>query len=397
MRKRLYIGNGIVMTMGACGNLSKGGVLIEDGYIKEVGANIEIPKDSRRVDAKGGYIMPGIIDAHCHIGIFGSGTGPAGVDGNEENVALTPQMRAIDGIYPLDPEFLHSRQNGVTMAATGPGSANPIGGQFAVVHTSGNTVEEMLVKAPSSMKMAFGENPKNCHGNNGRLPGTRMGVAALIREKLYQACEYSCKLERSGDNPEKRPPFDLGLEALIPVIKGELMVKAHAHRADDIMTAIRIGEEFRLKMTIEHCSEGHLIAKQLAEKGKIVILGPFTGFPHKNEVIHQTEEAAGILEKAGVKLAIMTDLPAMHTENLRICAGVCFRKGLSEQGAFEAITLNAAKSLGLQECYGSLEAGKVADVAVFDKNPIRELDAKCICTVIKGSVVHEGECLKDIP
>lgn len=389
MKERIYIGNGHVVTMGPCGILSKGAVLIEDGYIKEVGAHTDIPRDSKRVDAKGGYIMPGIIDAHCHIGIFGSGTGPAGVDGNEENVALTPQMRAIDGIYPLDPEFARSRQNGVTMAATGPGSANPIGGQFAVVHTMGSTVEEMLVKAPAAMKMAFGENPKNCHGNNGRLPGTRMGIAALIREKLYQACEYSYKLERFGDNPDKRPPFDLGLEALIPVIKGELMVKAHAHRADDIMTAIRIGEEFDLKMTIEHCSEGHLIAKQLAEKGKMVILGPFTGFPHKNEVINQTEEAAGILEKAGVKLAIMTDLPAMHTENLRICAGICFRKGLSEQGAFEAITLNAAKSLGLQESYGSLEAGKVADVAVFDKNPITKLDARCICTVMKGEIVHE--------
>lgn len=388
MTKRLYIGNGIVKTMGQEGTLDKGGVLIEDGLIKAVGSDIDVPKDSYRVDAKGGYIMPGIIDAHCHIGIYGTGTGPAGVDGNELNVALTPQMRAIDGIYPLDPEFLRSRQNGVTMAATGPGSANPIGGQFAVVHTCGDTVEEMLVKTPAAMKIAFGENPKNCHGNNGRLPGTRMGVAALIREKLYQACEYSHKLECFGGKPDKKPAFDLGLEALIPVIKGELLVKAHAHRADDIMTAIRIGEEFNLKMTIEHCSEGHLIANQLAAKGKMVILGPYTGFPHKNEIINLTEEAAGILEKAGVKLAIMSDLPSMHTENLRICAGVCFRKGLSEEGAFEAITIRAAQSIGMDESYGSLEAGKVADVAVFDKNPVRELDAQCICTVIKGGIVH---------
>lgn len=388
--EKLFIGNGIVKTMGANGTLDKGGVLIEDGYIKETGTSIDVPKDCRKVDAGGGYIMPGIIDAHCHIGIYGTGIGPMGVDDNERNVALTPQMRAIDGIYPLDPEFLLSRQNGVTMTATGPGSANPIGGQFAALHTWGDTIDEMLVKAPLSMKMAFGENPKNCHGNNGRLPATRMGVAALIREKLYQACEYNDKLERYGDNPDKKPPFDLGLEALIPVIKGELMVKAHAHRADDIMTAIRIGEEFGLNMTIEHCSEGHLIANQLAAKGNMVILGPFTGFPRKNEIINRTEEAAGILERAGVKLAIMSDLPSMHTENLRICAGVCFRKGLSEQGAFEAITINAAKSIGLAESYGSLEAGKVADVAVFDKNPIRELDAKCICTVIQGEIVHEA-------
>lgn len=388
MKEKLYIGNGIVKTMGPDGTLTSGGVLIENGYITDVGAQVEVPRGSQFVDAKGGYIMPGMIDAHCHIGLFGSGTGPAGVDGNEEHVALTPQMRAIDGIYPLDAEFLRSRQNGVTMAATGPGSANPIGGQFAVIHTRGSTVEEMVVKAPAAMKMAFGENPKNCHGSNGRLPGTRMGVAALIREKLYQTCEYHHKLESAQDNPGKKPAFDLGLEALIPVIKGEMIVKAHAHRADDIMTAIRIGEEFGLQMTIEHCSEGHLIAGKLAEKGNMVILGPFTGFPHKNEVINQTEETAGVLEKAGVKLAIMTDLPAMHMENLRVCAGVCYRKGLSEEGAFKAVTIHAARSLGLDSSYGSLEIGKVADVVVFDKNPVKSLDAKCMTTVIQGEIVY---------
>lgn len=237
------------------------------------------------------------------------------------------------------------------------------------------------------MKMAFGENPKNVHGKS-RTPATRMGVAALIRETLYQAREYGEKKERAGENPDKRPPFDMKLEALLPVVKGELLVKAHAHRADDIMTAIRIAEEFGLKMTIEHGTEGHLIAEELAEKGYGVILGPYTGFPHKNEVIRQDESAAGILERAGVKTAIMTDLPGMHEENLVVCAGICHRKGMSEEGALKAVTIHAAELLGLSERIGSLEPGKDADIAVFDKNPVTSLDAKCILTVIDGKIVY---------
>lgn len=181
------------------------------------------------------------------------------------------------------------------------------------------------------------------------------------------------------------------LEALVPVVKGEMLVKAHAHRADDIMTAIRIAEEFGLNMTIEHCTEGHLIAEGLAKKNRIVILGPFTGFPHKNETIHQDESSAGILERAGVKVAIMTDLPGMHEENLVVCAGICHRKGMSEEGALKAITLHAAQALGLEERLGSLEVGKDGDVAIFDQNPVKHLDATCICTVLDGAVVHKAQ------
>ncbi len=385
----IYIKNGRTATMGADGVVENGGVLIEGGKIKEAGRVVNIPEDCEVIDVRGSFIMPGIIDAHTHSGVFGSGIGEAGVDGNEENDPITPQMRALDGIYPMDAEFARAYRAGGTCTATGPGSGNPIGGQFLAMKTKGRTMEEMVIKEPLAMKMAFGENPKNVHGKS-RTPATRMGVAALIRETLYQAKEYGEKKERAGENPDKRPPFDMKLEALLPVIKGELLVKAHAHRADDIMTAIRIAEEFGLKMTIEHGTEGHLIAEELAEKGYGVILGPYTGFPHKNEVIKQDESAAGILEKAGVKTAIMTDLPGMHEENLVVCAGICHRKGMSEEGALKAVTIHAAELLGLSERIGSLEPGKDADIAVFDKNPVTSLDAKCILTVINGKIVYRS-------
>ena len=388
MSKTIYIKNGTVATMGPMGTLESGEVLIENGKITQVGSKIDPPEGCEVIDAKGGFIMPGIIDAHTHIGVFGSGIGDAGVDGNESNDPITPQMRGLDGIYPLDPEFERALQAGVTCVATGPGSANPIGGQFLAMKTKGRVMEEMVIKEPLAMKMAFGENPKNVYGSK-CTPATRMGVAAMIREALYKAKEYGDKKDRALGNPDKMPPFDMKMEALVPVVRGELLVKSHAHRADDIMTAIRIAEEFNLKMTIEHCSEGHLIAEELAKKNRIAILGPFTGFPHKNEVIHQDESSAGILERAGVKVAIMTDLPGMHEENLVVCAGICHRKGMTEEGALKAITLHAAQAIGLEERIGSLETGKDGDVAIFDKNPVKHLDGKCICTVLNGAVVHK--------
>lgn len=391
MTRSLYIKNGYILTMGEKGNLSSGGVLIDNGKIIDVGEDIEIPEECKTIDAKGGYIMPGIIDAHCHIGIFETGIGEAGVDGNEDTNAITPEIRAIDGIYTLDKEFARSYKNGVTCVATGPGSANPIGGQFVGMKTVGNLINNMVVKEPLAMKFAFGENPKNSHGKKGKMPITRMGVAALIRNTLYKAKEYDRRKNNAIklDNPDKLPPFDLGMEALLPVIRKELPIKAHAHRADDIMTAIRIAKEFDLSMTLDHCSEGHLIAEELANAGYGVILGPFGGFPHKNEVINQELESTAILHEAGVKIAIMTDLPAMHTENLIRCAGMCYGAGLPEDVAFKSVTINAAEILGLDNRMGSLEEGKDGDVIIFDINPIKNIHAKCIFTAVDGVVVHD--------
>ena len=383
----VYIKNGTIATMGPAGVIENGGVLMVDGKIAQVGTDITPPEGCQVIDVQGAYVMPGIIDAHCHIGIFESGIGNAGVDGNETNDPITPEMRGLDGIYPLDPEFQRAYEAGVTCVATGPGSGNPIGGQFLAMKTKGRVMEEMVIKEPLAMKMAFGENPKNIYGSK-RTPATRMVVAAVIRETLYKALEYANKKERAAGDPEKLPPFNMKLEALIPVVKHGMLVKAHAHRADDIMTALRIADEFGLNMTIEHCTEGHLIADKLAERNCRAIVGPYTGFPHKNEVIHQDESAAGILERAGVKVAIMTDLPGMHEENLIVCAGICHRKGMSEEGALKAVTLHAAQVLGLGDTLGSLEVGKDGDVAVFTCNPVKNLDAKCICTTINGAVVH---------
>ena len=383
----VYIKNGTIATMGPAGVIENGGVLMVDGKITQVGTDIVPPEDCRVIDVQGAYVMPGIIDAHTHIGIFESGIGDAGVDGNETNDPITPEMRGLDGIYPLDPEFRRAYEAGVTCVATGPGSGNPIGGQFLAMKTKGQIMEEMVIREPLAMKMAFGENPKNVYGKK-RTPATRMGVAAMIRETLYKALEYANKKERAAGDPDKLPPYNMKLEALIPVVKHGMLVKAHAHRADDIMTALRIADEFGLNMTIEHCTEGHLIADQLAARNCRAIVGPYTGFPHKNEVIHQDESAAGILERAGVKVAIMTDLPGMHEENLIVCAGICHRKGMSEEGALKAVTLHAAEVIGLGDRLGSLEVGKDGDVAVFTKNPVKNMDAKCICTTIDGAVVH---------
>lgn len=379
----ILIRNGLIHTMNSAHEITEGEILIEKGKIKEIGKNLSAPDECVIVDAKEGIVMPGIIDAHNHIGIFEWGIGNAGVDGNEDTDPVTPHLRAIDGIYPLDPEFRHSCENGVTCVATGPGSSNPLAGQFVAMKTAGKIVDDMILKEPLAMKAAFGENPKNSHGPKGHSPVTRMATAAIIREWLYKAKEYAGKKGRA---------FDMRLEALVPVVEGNLPLKAHVHRADDIMTALRIADEFDLAITLDHCSEGHLIADVLAHtRQKGVILGPFLGFPHKNEVIHQCVESAAVLYEAGVKLAIMTDLPAMHTSNLRICAGMCHKAGLPLDEAMRSITINAAKILGLEERVGSIEVGKDADIAIFDQNPVENLTAECMGTLVDGKIVYLKE------
>lgn len=381
MSKATLIKNGYIYTMNSKSEIIEGSLLIEDGKIAAIGTDLEVTENCEVIDAEEGIILPGIIDAHNHIGIFESGIGDAGVDGNESVEAITPHLRAIDGIYPLDAEFRHSYMNGVTCVATGPGSSNPIAGQFVAMKTVGKIMDKMIIKSPLAMKVAFGENPKNAHGSKGRMPATRMGTAAIIREWLYKAKEYGGKREGA---------FDIKLEALLPVIDKEIPLKAHAHRADDIMTALRIAEEFDIDITLDHCSEGHLIADELATtRQRGVILGPFGGFPHKNEVINQGVESAAILYEAGVKIAIMTDLPAMHTSNLVVCAGMCHRAGLPVIEALKSITINAAEILGLEERIGSLEVGKDADIAIFTKNPVTEMLAKCTHTFVDGICVHQ--------
>lgn len=381
----LLITNGKILTMGPQGTVENGQVLIRDGKIAAVGQGLDAG-DAKVLDARGGYVLPGLIDAHCHIGIYETAIGFPGDDGNETSDPVTPQIRAIDGIYPLDPEYGVAVRGGVTTVATGPGSSNPIAGQFVAMKTWGNTMEKMVLKAPLAMKMAFGENPKNSFGRANRQPVTRMATSSLIRESLYRAKEYADKKDRAQGDPAKMPAFDLKMEALEMVVRGQIPIKAHCHRADDIMTAIRIAKELGLALTLDHCTEGYLIADDIAASGCPAILGPLGGFPQKPEVALQSLEAASILHKAGVKVAIMTDLPANHLWYLPIAVGMCVGAGLDEMEGFRTITSNAAEILGLGDRLGTLEPGKDADVAIFDGNPIRDLWCHCAATVIDGQV-----------
>lgn len=383
--KELLIKNGRVLTMGPQGTLEDGQVLIRDGKIAGVGTDLDAP-GAQVLDARGGYVLPGLIDAHCHIGIYETAIGFPGDDGNETSEPVTPQIRAIDGIYPLDPEYGVAVRSGVTTVATGPGSSNPIAGDFIAMKTWGSTMEEMVVKSPLAMKMAFGENPKNSFGRGGRMPVTRMATASLIRDALYRAREYAEKKDRAQGDPAKMPGYDCKLEALEPVVRRRIPVKAHCHRADDIMTVLRIARELDLRVTLDHCTEGYLIAGEIAKSGFPAILGPLGGFPQKPEVARQSLEAAGILYRAGVKVAVMTDLPANHLWYLPIAAGMCVGAGLPEEEGFRTITSNAAGILGIEDRVGSLEVGKDGDVAVFSGNPIRDLWSRCTAAVVDGVV-----------
>lgn len=383
---RILLKNGFVYTMENDKKPCVCDVLIKDNIIESVEKNIAA-ENVKVIDCTGYVVLPGLIDSHCHIGLFGSAMGERGVDGNETTSATTPELRGIDGINPYDVEFKHSYSHGVTCVSTGPGSANPICGQFITMKTYGKTFEDMIIKQPSAMKMAFGENPKTAHKD--AAPVTRMGTAAIIREALFKALRYKSDKEKAYNEGKALPPFDMKLEALVPVVEGKLQVKAHAHRSDDILTALRIAKEFELDMSIEHCSEGHLIPDQL-EGANGVIIGPLLGFPHKLEVANQTAEAGRILYEHKVKFAIMSDLPASHTSDILLEAGACIRKGLPMIEALKAITINPAEILKVDERIGSISVGKDADVVVFSSNPIEVVDATCILTIIDGKIVYNN-------
>ena len=385
----ILIKNGKVLTM--AGDIyEQGDVLIDGDKIKAVGENLDAPEGAQIIDAKGMWVMPGIVDPHSHIGMWEDGIGFEGADGNEATDPVTPQLRAIDGINPEDNCFKEAREHGITTVVTGPGSANVIGGQFAAIKTYGRRVDDMIVKEPLALKVAFGENPKRVYNGKGKAPSTRMATAAILRENLIKAQEYKKKLERGQKDPDKMPERDLKMEILVKVLNREIPIKAHAHRADDILTALRIAKEFNLDITLDHCTEGHRIVDYLLEENAKVIVGPLFSDRSKVELRNMTFKAPGILSKAGVKVAMMTDHPVIPEQYLPVCAAIAVKEGMDEMEALKSITINAAEITGIADRVGSLEPGKDADVVVYDGHPL-DVRSKTVWVFINGHAVKKPE------
>ena len=381
----ILIHNGHIKTM-AGQDLPNGAVLIgDDGKILSVAPSIDVPKDCTVIDAQGKLVTPGCIDAHCHIGLDNEAVGWEGMDYNEIVDPLTPQMRAIDSIYPQDEAFELAVQGGVTTACTGPGSANVVGGTFTVIKLYGNRVDNMILKDAVAMKCAFGENPKRCYGQGGKkAPMTRMGVAALLRELLFKTRRYM-----DDKAAGKTPGFDMKLEAMVPVLEGKMPLKAHAHRADDILTAIRIAKEFGVQMTLDHCTDGACIADELAKEGFPAFVGPSLGSKTKVELTNKSFTTAGQLQRAGVDVSIITDAPVIPLQYLPMCAGLAADAGMDAEEAWKAITINPATALGIADRVGSLEPGKDADIVIWTADPITTLAAAACVTIIDGKVVYQ--------
>ena len=341
-------------------------ILIEDGKIALIESMIDCV-DAEVIDAKGLRAYAGFIDAHTHIGLAGYGIGYEGTDYNEMNDIVTPHLRGIDGFKPMQPSLENAARAGVTTVCTGPGSANVLGGTFVAVKTVGKRADDMIVKNPIAMKCAFGENPKRCYRSS--CDSSRMTTAAKLREMLFKAREYDRKIKAAGDDESKLPGFDMKLEALLPVIRGELPLKAHAHATEDIFTAIRIAKEFNVKLTLEHVTEGHLIADELAAEGYPCAVGPSLSDASKWELRNMTFETPGILAKKGIKVSIITDADVIPQQYLPLCAGLAVKSGMDPFDALQAITINPALHAGIADRVGSLECGKDADIVLTDGCP----------------------------
>ena len=387
----LAIKGGKVVTV-ANGTIENGVVLIEGTKIKAVGANVEIPAGATVIDAKDKWVTPGLIDAHTHISTFNEPQAvqlPGTADGNEVSGPVTAHIRALDALNPFDMGIEHARKAGFTTCFTLPGSANVIGGiglSFKLKEAS--TVFDIVIPGTEHMKMALGENPKRVYGSEKKMPVTRMGVGAVLREALYNAKAYAEQLELGKTDPSKAPKPDFKLEALVPVIKGEMKCRIHAHRADDIVTAVRIAQEFNLKFAVEHATESYKILDFLKENNVECVIGPLTMGYAKMEIWGRKLETPGILEKSGICFCLSEDA-ASATKYLPTHIGYCIARGLSLDEAFRSVTITPAKILELDHRIGTLEPGKDADVAIFDGNPFCNFTL-CEKTIIDGEV-YENE------
>ncbi|ACB85842.1 amidohydrolase [Natranaerobius thermophilus] len=395
----LLIKNGTLLTMK--GSPREGeDILIKGGKIAQIGPNLDAPEGAKIIDAEGKTVMPGMIDAHTHIGISEEGIGFEGSDFNEITSPITPELRAIDAINPSEEGVKDARTNGITSVVTGPGSANVIGGQSLAMKTVGEIIDQMVIKDPVGLKAAFGENPKRVYSSQSKNPSTRMATAAQMRKAFFDASEYLKKVEEHEQKQEqedenkdsKGPDKDFKKEVLIKVLKGELTLRAHAHRADDIMTAIRIAKEFEFPISIEHCTEGHKVAGELKKHDIPAVVGPSMTSRAKVELRDRTFETPRVLHEDGVKFAITTDHPVIPIYTLPFCAGLAVREGLPWEEALKAVTINAAEIAEIDHRVGSLEVGKDGDVLVFDGDPL-SLDPKLEHVFINGEEVTRDQSL----
>jgi imidazolonepropionase-like amidohydrolase len=385
----LAITNGKLVTI-TRGNIERGTVLVDNGKIVALGASLAVPAGAHVIDAGGKIVTPGIIDAHAHVSIWEEGMGWEGDDVNELTDPVTPHLRAVDAINPDELGLHDAVSGGVTTVWSAPGSGNVIGGLGVTMKTYGTIMDKMILNQ-KGLKAAFGENPKRVYGSQKKMPSTRMGTAGVMREALVKAQNYAKKMERAADAPEKAPERDLRLEPIVSVLNGEQYMRAHAHRADDIMTAIRISEEFGFKLAIEHATEAHKIVDELARREVPIVVGPTLGSRGKIETRDKSWATPGICAAAGIKVCLMTDHPIIPVHFLPLCAGFAVKEGMTEADAFRAITLNPAELLGISSRVGSLEAGKDADIVIWDNHPM-EAKGQALVTIIDGEVVSRKGC-----
>lgn len=383
----LAIKNGKILTI-TNGIIENGTILIEDSIIKGFGdSTLNVPSDCEVIDACGNWVTPGFIDAHAHIGLFGEPSIPATADGNEKTGPIQSALRGIDSLNPDDPAFPQVVSAGVTTVYTGPGSSNIVGGTGFAMKTCGRTVYDMVIPGTEAMKFALGENPKRNYQERKQLPSTRMGNAAALRMAFIKAADYLNKIECAKKEDKPLPDRDLGLEALGKVLKREMKARIHCHRADDIMTAIRVAEEFDLDFTLEHCTEGYHVADIIAEKKIPCVIGPLLMGPAKQELWDVRMTTPAVMVEAGVKIAIMVDASSA-TKYLPVHTGLAVRYGMAEEDAFKAITINAAEIIGLADRLGSIDIGKDADIVIWDGHPLSNF-TKTKIVIVNGEIVFE--------
>jgi imidazolonepropionase-like amidohydrolase len=373
------------------GETIKNDILIENKIIKQVAYNIDFEDERLKlINVNENYILPGLIDCHTHMGIIEEGTGKLGIDNNETSCPVTPELRAIDGVNPNDISFYDAVKSGITCVMSGPGSNNVVGGQNILIKTYGNIIDNMVVKNPLGLKIAFGEDPMTFYGSKGKCPVTRMGTAALIRELFIKAQDYMI-MKEDGRNTER----DIKLEAVIPLLKGDIYLRAHAHRADDIITAIRIAEEFNIKkLVIEHGTEANLIKEFLVEKNVPIAFGPILTPRIKMELKGRNYNSTMQLVEAGVRIALMTDHPYDSIDQLRAITILAISEGLKPMDGLKAITTWPAEIVGVSNRLGQIKEGYDADLAVYTKNPLNIM-ARVIFTIINGKVVYINDRHKD--